>query len=492
MRSRSIRFKITIVYMTILSLTLLFFSIILYHYLKRSLYDNMDALLQSKAEGIVHAISTYWAAERLGTKRYGAKPVEETAGGNIGFATIAQRWVQERSKDPKLLDIIVQIFDTKGTLIATSKNTQGITSVSRENFISVLEGKSLFDVLVPSFPTKKVVAFRVFITPATESDRVEYVVQVASPLASIQTALNSLKFILILLFPITVILTGMMGSLIAKLTLRPVDSIIKTINDIKAESLELRLSIPQTKDEIQKLAETFNDMLERLDKAFRSQKHLFEDLSHELKTPLTILKGEFEVVLKKVRSHGEYESILRSSLEEVDKLIRLVENLLILASFQSKNILPERRDLELNLLIQGVVNSIKKLAGQKYIETGVTLRDHMVVNGDEEQLKHLFLNLLDNAIKYTPANGRITVTAEEDAKRARIMIKDTGVGIPEEKLNRIFDRFYRVENVEMGKGFGLGLSIVKSIVAAHNGSIEVESHLGQGTTFTIYLPLSVK
>jgi heavy metal sensor kinase len=487
---KSIRFKITIVYMAILALTLSAFSTALYHHVKRSLYENMDSLLRSKAEGIVHAINTYWATEQLGAMRYGVKPEEAAALENIDFATIAGRWVEGKSKDPKMLDVIVQIFDADGVPIASTKNTQGISSVSRENLISVLKGNSCFDTVAPSYPTKKIVNFRVFITPAIENEKVEYIVQVASSLDSIGSALYTLRVTLFVLFPITVLLTGIMGALLAKLTLHPVDSMIKTIHDITAENMKLKLTVPNTRDEIMKLAQTFNDMLSRLDRAFTSQKQLFEDLSHELKTPLTVLKGEFEVMLKKMRSQEEYESLLKSGLEEIDKISKLADNLLMLASFESKKILPDRRRLDLGLLIQAAANNIRKLANQKSVEIVLSgVSEGIAINGDEQQLKLMVLNLVDNAVKYTPSGGKVTVSLEPAEKSAKIRISDTGRGIPGSELPHIFDRFYRIDKSRSSDGFGLGLSIAKSISEAHDGHIEVTSTVGSGTTFTITLPL---
>lgn len=483
---RSIRFKMTIVYMAVLALTLSAFSAILYHYVSRSLYENMDTLLRSKAEGIVHAIGTYWEAERLGPNRFGAR-VDDSQG-NINFATIAQRWVQERSKDPKLLDIIVQIYDPNGTVVASSKSTQGIASISEESLIYVLYGNSMFDTLTPSFPTKKIVKFRVFVTPAVKNAQVEYVVQVASPLTSIQTTLDTMKFALFILFPLTVFLTGIIGALLAKMTLRPVDSMIKTIHGITAENMKLKLKVPGTRDEIDKLADTFNDMLERLDHAFASQKRLSEDLSHDLKTPLTIMKGEFEVSLKKLRRQEEYEAVLRSSLEEVNKIIRLADNMLMLASFEAQNIIPDRKALDLNLLVQSALNSIKKLADEKRIEISLSHDEGITLKGDERQLKQLFLNLLDNAIKYTPEGGKVTISVRQEKEGVRIKIQDTGRGIAADQIDRIFDRFYRADKSRAGQGFGLGLSIVKSVVDAHGGKIGVESSPGLGTAFIVFFP----
>lgn len=490
MSFKSIRFKISVVYMAILALTLSLFSLILYHYVSRNLYDNMDILLRTKADGIVEAVNAYWAAERLGSLRYGARKDDFAKDGDIDFATVAERWVQEKSKDPKLLDIIVQIFDTDGTAVASSKNTQGITSISKENFLLAIGGKTFFDTLSSSFPTKKALKLRVYLTPAVQNEKVEYVVLVASPLGPIQTALTALKITLFILFPITVLLTGMMGAFLAKLTLHPVDNMIKTIHGITAENMKLKLAIPDTKDEIQKLAETFNDMLARLDNAFMTQRKLFEDLSHELKTPLTILKGEFEVFMKRARSAEEYEHLLKSSLEEINKIANLVENLLMLASFESKKILlPQKKELDLNLLVQGVMNSIKGLAAHKQVGLALEQRDNITVSGDEQQLKQLFFNLLDNAIKYTSSGGEVKVSLEESRAMARITIIDTGIGIAREDLDKIFERFYRGDKSNISAGFGLGLNIVKSIADAHGGSVSVESEEGQGTTFTILLPL---
>ncbi|MDD4860446.1 MAG: ATP-binding protein [Candidatus Omnitrophica bacterium] len=487
---KSIRFKISIVYMAILALTLSAFSVVLYHQVSKSLYENMDTLLRSRAEGIVSAMSTYWVTERLGTMRYYDTGDQVMAGNDqLNFATVAQRWVEARSKDPKLLNLIVQIFDATGEIVASSKNTQGITSVSEQTLFAALQGRSTFDTLTSSYPTKKVQLFRVFITPAVQNDRVEYIVQVGTPIDSITNALNSLKLTLFILFPITVLITGVMGAFLAKMTLQPVNNMIRTIHDITVENMKMKLNIPNTKDEIQKLAETFNDMLARLEYAFTSQRHLFEDLSHELKTPLTILKGEFEVVLKKMRSAEEYEAILRSSLEEIDKMTRLVENLLMLASFESKRIMPERKMLDLSLLIESVTTNMKKVAERKNVRISLEVKKYVEVIGDEKELRQLFLNILDNAVKYTGEGGRINISVEKDNNNATIVIKDSGVGIPQDEIEHIFDRFYRVHGTRKSYGFGLGLSIVKAIVDAHNGSIKVTSSHGTGTSFVITLPL---
>ena len=486
---KSIRFKITILYMGMLALTLSSFSVVLYHNVSAGLYASMDTLLKSKAGGVAQAIDTYWEAAKFeAIEAGGLLPEVLKKRRNINFAKVAQRWVKEESSDPALLDIVVQVFDTDGVIIASSKNTKGLPGILRKSFISVLQGRSRFDTI--DSDTKSIgMFFRLFTAPVFENEKVAYIVQVASPLASIQTALNNLKVALFILFPITVLATGLMGALLAKMSLRPVDSMVKAIHEMTAENLKLKLAVPATKDEIQKLAETFNDMLGRLEVAFTSQRQLFADLSHELKTPLTILKGEFEVILKKERPPEEYERILRSALEEIDRIAKLAEGLLLLAKFDSKEARLEKERFDLNLLAQAAVNNMKALSKLKQIEISFKPGKDVLIDGDPSQIKTVFLNILDNAVKYTPPKGRISVTVGTEIGGAEVAIEDTGTGIPEEELPHVFDRFYRVDKSRNAAGFGLGLSIAKSIVEAHGGSIDVRSRLSQGTAFIVLLPL---
>lgn len=487
---KSIRFKIMALYMVMLSVTLLSFSIMLYHNVNVGLYGGMDTLLESRAGGIAKAIDTYWEASNLEAADGGEKSEVLRKRRNANFSRIAQRWVREESSDPALLNIIVQVFDTDGAAIASSKNTQGIASITRSNFISVLQGKARFDTV--SFEAQAGQALlRVYTTPIFENEKVAYIVQISSPVSTIQIALNKLKLALFFLLPFTVFLTGIMGALLAKATLRPVDSMIATIHQITAANMKLRLAVPPTKDEIQKLAQTFNDMLQRLEEAFVSQRRLFEDISHELKTPLTVMKGEFEVMLKKLRTQEEYETAMVSALEEVNRITKLAEQLLMLARFDSKQSFPEKKLLNLSKLMEVIIVSVRRLAGQKQIRLSfMKTHDDLFMEGDESQLKTMLLNILDNAVKYTPAEGEIRVTIERDTMLAKVKIQDTGIGILQKDIERIFDRFYRVEKSRSAAGYGLGLSIAKAIAESHKGSIEVKSKPASGTLFTITLPLS--
>jgi heavy metal sensor kinase len=472
--------------MLILSLTLFVFGMALYHNVHRKLSEDADNILRSRAKGIEESIDTYWQAQRLEISENILK-VHSPKENNTNFIKIARRWVTEKNSDPNLINLMVRIFDARGSAIASSRDVP-LDRLDTRIFNEIKKGhdhleNSYFDL------NGKPVAFRSFTTPVIENNRLAYVVQVDSSSTELRSALRSLGLSLLFLLPLTVIVTGATGIFLVQLTLKPVHQMIDTIHQIKAENLKLRLNIPGSKDEIESLAVTFNDMISRLDEAFTSQRQFMEDISHELKTPLSVLKGELEVTLKRIRSAQEYESTLLSSLEEVNRLARIVENLLVLARFDAKTAALQTMPLDISGLIKESVEDIRLLADQKQIALQFNDAHTADVLVDKNQIKRLILNILDNAIKYTPSGGSISVDICQQKYTVDIDISDTGIGIPENELPYIFDRFYRVDKSRSSSGFGLGLSIAQSIVKAHGGEIYARSNTPQGTIFTISFPL---
>jgi heavy metal sensor kinase len=475
--------------MFILSLALFIFGMVLYQNLHQKISQDTDDILRSRAKGIEQSIETYWETESMDIAE-GDSKVHFTKEDNINFIRIARRWVGEKISDPNLINIIVRIFDAHGNPIASSRNipTEHLNS---RIFYDVKKGADHFENAYLDV-NEKPSLFRIFTTPVMENKRLSYVVQVASPLAQLHTVLRNLRFSLLFLLPLTVILTGLSGVFLVQLTLRPVDQMIETIHQITAENLKLRLIIPGTKDEIESLAKTFNQMIARLDEAFTIQRQFMEDISHELKTPLSVLKGELEVTLKKIRSPQEYETILHSSLEEVNHLAGIVENLLTLARFDAKTTTLQAVSLDLNLLLKDAVEAIQVLAIQKNVTLQLNSAHTVEILADKNQLKRLVINILDNAIKYTQPGGKISIDLRQQKDSADIDITDTGIGIPESELQHIFDRFYRVDKSRSSIGFGLGLSIAQSIAMAHGGKIYARANVPQGTIFTISLPIRPK
>ncbi len=477
--------------MALLTLTLSVFSTLVYQTFKKALYDDLDDLLGSRAGGIVNAITTYWEIEKMkyaeGGKAIGApSPADST-----NFLAMASDWVIEKSKDPNLMSLFVRIRDPRGELLVCSNNIPRIDRIPKKDFDDVLKGEDSYNNLSGESSTGKPMRFRAYTRAVMDDNKAKYIVQVMSPLGLMNVALNGLMILLFVLLPLTVIVTGIAGSFLARVTLKPVDHMIDTLRKITAENLKLKIHIPDTKDEIKRLADTFNDMIERLDKSFSSQQEFIQDISHELRTPLTILKGELEVTLKKLRSPQEYESVLVSSLEEIGKMSRVIEDLLVLARFDNHQVALEIRRIDLGGILSRVIDDMKILAAEKEIETSLSRQDNIILDGDEDQLRRLFVNLFDNAVKYTARKGRVVVTAHKDGSQARVIVSDTGIGIPEDELPYIFDRFYQVSRARRANhGFGLGLSIAKSIVESHRGTISVESQPNAGAIFTVSLPLS--
>lgn len=268
---------------------------------------------------------------------------------------------------------------------------------------------------------------------------------------------------------------------------RPLEDIASVAGQItRADDLSRRVPGSERSDEIGDLARSFNQTLERMERLFRSQQRLLADVSHELRTPLTAIRGNVDLM----RRMGEVDwTSLAIIHDEIERMTRLVSDLLLLARADSGGMPLQAKVLELDNLFFEVYHQAQLLP--KSVELVVTAVDQVYVYGDPDRLKQLLLNLIDNAIKYTPAEGKVYLALSKTEGWATIEISDTGIGIPPEDLPNIFDRFYRVDKARTRQqgGSGLGLSIAKSIAKAHQGEIHVRSVVGEGTTFTVILPV---
>lgn len=282
------------------------------------------------------------------------------------------------------------------------------------------------------------------------------------------------------------------GYLLVGRALRPVEEIIRSAEQITSHNLNERLKVPATGDEFEHLSRALNRMITRLDEAFQNNRRFLADASHELRTPLTILRGELENLLREGGLTPEQRSELASSLEEAERLARIVEGLFAIARLDAGEAQAEFAQFDLSQLAISTADQMLLLAEDKGIKLLTPHSQPVPVNGDRARLKQVIVNLLDNAIKYTQEGGTIILRTGATAELAVLEVEDNGMGIPDTAMPHIFERFYRVDKArsrDLG-GAGLGLSIVKSICHAHGGTVEIFSSAGKGSRFRVQLPLA--
>jgi two-component system, OmpR family, sensor kinase len=280
------------------------------------------------------------------------------------------------------------------------------------------------------------------------------------------------------------------GYLLVRRALQPVDQMIATAERISSRAGEERLPVPNTGDEIQRLSISLNSMVERLQQSLQHAQRFQADASHELRTPLTIIRAELEAIRDKP-ANDETADLAGSALDEMDRLMCIVEGLFALARLDAGEAQNETVPVDLSEIVSTTADQISLLAQDKNVRITCRADRPVMVRGDSARLKQVAVNLLDNAIKYTPSGGSITVDVSAHDNEAALEVADTGIGIPADALPHVFERFYRADKArsrELG-GAGLGLSIVEAICRAHGGKVEVESTEGSGSRVTVRLPL---
>jgi two-component system OmpR family sensor kinase len=312
------------------------------------------------------------------------------------------------------------------------------------------------------------------------------VVQVAQVTEGVTGPVNTLLVILIAEGIAATVLAIALAFWLARGAVRPLEKVIDVAADIQAHDLRTRINATKEPAEVQKLADTFDAMLERLEKAFREQEDFVLDVSHELRTPLTVLRGSIDVLLMDADLDAEVRERLEQMSTEIARMIRLTGNLLYMASADAGRE-PEHQPVELDIVCLDVLQQGRALRNEVKVVMG--LEDQVSVSGDRDQIKQMVLNLVENAVKYSPAGGEVTLSVYKNGSFAEVKVEDTGPGIPPEILPHIFERFYRGDNRSLMGGTGLGLAIASRIARAHGGDIEAASEMGEGTTFVVKLPL---
>jgi len=484
----SIRTKLTLWYTAVLGVALLAVGGTAYFFTRATLTENLDLSLQNEVKWVNEFIEP--KAKKVRLKRSArlelqrlkkeAQPQAETEQEEAEAAAVDEIWnqiYQHTILSPRRQ--YIQILDRNGDLLYRSPS---------------LGKQSLQHAEIP-YGWIKLITIRdeqgrELRLAVTQNDYVK--IFLAYPLEELNEALDGLFSNYLWLSPLALLISVIGGWFLAHKSLKPVDTITKTARKITAQNLSQRLPTPGVDDEIGRLTATFNDMIGRLQESFAQIQRFSADASHELRTPLTVMRGEIEVALRKKRLPQPTRELLTSVHDELVRLSSIVESLITLIRSDSGRLTFQFDDVQLDKMMEEISEDARVLATKKKIQVEVRRIEPVRMRGDASRLRQLFLNLIENAVKYTPPHGRITLSLQQSDGAASVRVQDTGVGIARKDLAKIFDRFYRVkqDGLEHTSGSGLGLAIAQWIAEAHRGTINVKSQPRKGSTFTVTLPLS--
>ena len=467
----SIKFRFTIWYLIVLMFLIGALSVGVYFYLSHSLRHNLDRSLEIRStqlqniRGVMDSIAVGEFEEQLGevVLLYFKNGEELTS-------------ISARNVDVTLDSALVQKALNGEALYATIK-----TAENRELRFYIVPFRQEGPASLPGTQGMPPGG------PSIESGAIA----VGRSTTDIDESLAGLIRTLVIAGPLTLVLAGAGGIFLAQRALKPVDQITRTAHEIEESDLSRRIPV-QSKDELGRLAATLNQMIERLEKAFKRQKQFTSDASHELRTPLAVIQAESTLALNKERTANEYKQSLEIVSNESMLMAKVVDQLLTLARVDSGKEQLSFEEIDLSELLAGVAAHAEILCRDKGLEFHSDRMETILVSGDRAKLRELFLNLLDNAIRYSPDGGKISLTLRRAEESAVISIADIGIGISEEDIPYIFERFYRVDKARsrVENGAGLGLAICKYIAEIHGGRIEVISRLGEGSTFSVWLPIT--
>lgn len=458
MKRLSIRWKLTLWYGGVLAIVLTLFSGVVYTVMRHQLLGRIDQGLDEELADVLSEVQRHSDSESL------------------------WEWLNRRFAHHEGFDF--EITDSNGNRYFT--NTRLIErSLSFDN--------ASVDSTSPRCETLQVASagrWRVIAVQVNGPDG-SLTVKVGRSLASFDHESHELLFTFILTGPLTLLIAASGGYFLARRALGPVHTITRTAREISADRLGERIAVDNPDDELGTLAQTLNGMIERLERSFTEMRRFTADAAHELRTPLAVIRNEAEVALRAARSPDEYCRVLESLLEETNHLSTMADRLLFLCR-QDAGLQPRSdEDVPMSDLLADVVSNMQPLAQEKKIELTLENNQPCLIKGDSGQLRRIFYNLLDNAIKYTGTEGRVSVSSELDNNSLTILVADTGIGISPEHQPKVFERFYRVDSARSGEvnGIGLGLSICRSVIGGMGGEINLESNPGQGTTLIVRLPV---
>lgn len=458
----SVRARLTLWYVFVFGSLLVGFSILVYALIHRSLYERFDQSLSNAVQAT--------AAEFL-------SELDETDGN-------PEEGAAETQKELRLPNNYTVI--SKSDKILASNFPEGEPFTASQELLSAVRDDDRVSFYTIAGFGKAGARMAVIHTKALGQD---FYIGVAEPLHGLVEQIETIRRIFYIGLPVTLLVAGISGFLLAKKSLSPVTEMSEQAKRISAMNLQERLTVGNP-DELGRLAETFNELLSRLDGSFENMRGFMADASHELRTPLSIIRGEADVTLSQNRNADEYKESLAIIQDEARRLSFIVDDMLALARADAGQHPLKFEEFYLNDLVEDACRAAQVLAVRKGVALRLDLNEDIAFSGDEVLLRRLIMNLLDNAIKYTPAGGSVSVRLISEPESVKFIVSDTGIGIPAEAAPYIFERFYRADKARSRAdgGSGLGLAIAKWVAEAHNGSIDLISNPDHGSKFIVLLP----
>lgn len=458
-RIRTLRGRLTAWHLTTLALTLGAFAALLYAAVSQSLYEHHDGALRRQASEL---------ADRLPHGTVTGPAVLDA----ITASATMPRFVMIRDARGELLfeEPVLQSHEPNIGLHEALVHAARTNANGPEFFTASLERSG--DVRFICVPL----------------GRPDLFLQIGDPLGDLSETLDTVAVASMSLIPIVLLLSGSLGWLVAKRALAPVRTVTATLEEIHATDLSRRIHVHPHDQELSALVATLNHLLDRLERAFDSLRQFAGDVSHQIQTPLTVIKGALDTALREPTRAAE-PAWLGGIADEVEDIRAIVTDLRSLALADTP--IGDRAPIDLTSLVSEAAEIVSALGELRSVTVQSDVQPGIAVRGDATRLKQVVLNLGDNAVKYSPAGGRATIRLESSDTSAVLRVTDTGIGVPEQDLPRLFDRFFRTDAAgKRADGTGLGLAIVKRIVEAHRGTVEVRSRPGAGSTFTVKLPRS--
>lgn len=456
--SRSLRWRLTAWYICLLSGLLLVFCAGMYVAVYRVLVDNFDEILASQANLIVQTI--------------------DVADQDLRFNNTGLRIGKLNDEH------LIRVYRADGRLIFND-NPEERSGELEAAVPAALDGERHASQIEGREGPMRVQTF-----PITSGGKVRGVLQVGLSLEDVSDTMRALVKVMLVLTPAMLLLASGGGLFLANRALGPIERITRAAQQISAENFSRRLDLRGPDDEVGRLARTFDAMIGRLQTAFEQQRRFAADASHELRTPLAAIIGQIDVATERTRDAESYRGTLLNVRDQTQRLARLSSDLLFLARSDTQSQPALAEPIDLCDLLPAIVAQVQPLAQARGQTISLAPAGALHLRGNEDDLIRLFLNLLDNAIRYTPEGGRISISCRQQRDSLSVSVSDTGPGIAPEHLPFVFERFFRADRARNRAhgGSGLGLAIAQTIAQAHGGRITVESRLGAGSTFTALLP----